>query len=240
MIHHRFQLEIRQTMTSFKRSLADSHGSSELSSKVFLRSSKGKCTKIVRELYLRHDIPCSSRLCTRCLADTKGDSYGRIRPFVLSPSPPVNDTIKVPHYIVPDTNIFLHCMDVLEHATITDVIVLQTVLDEVRARSLPLYNRLRALVASEEKRFYVFHNEFRSETYVRREPEETINDRNDRAVRRGVQWYHEHLKEAVKDSGGNIAVVMVSNDKGNLEKGKREGVICCSSTYPMLNIGQRG
>lgn len=226
-------------MTSFKRSLADSSGSSELSSKVFLRSSKGKCTKIVRELYLRHDIPCSSKLCTRCLADIKGDSYGRTKPFVLSSNPPVNDTIKVPHYIVPDTNIFLHCMDVLEHAAITDVIVLQTVLDEVRARSLPLYNRLRGLVASGEKRFYVFHNEFRSETYVRREPEETINDRNDRAVRRGVQWYHEHLKEVTRGSDMSIAVVMVSNDKGNLEKGKREGVVCCSSTYPALNIGER-
>ncbi|RPA89543.1 RNB-domain-containing protein [Choiromyces venosus 120613-1] len=215
-------------MTSFKRSHADSRVSSELSSKVFLRTSKGKCTKIVRELYLRRDIPCSSKLCARCMADIKGDSYGRTRPFVLSSDPPVNDTIREPHYMVPDTNIFLHCMDVLEHAAITDVIILQTVLDEVRARSLPLYNRLRALVASGEKRFYVFHNEFRSETYVRREPGETINDRNDRAVRRGVQWYHEHLKEAIKDSGKSIAVVMVSNDKGNLEKGKSEGVTCCN------------
>ncbi|PWW79945.1 RNB-domain-containing protein [Tuber magnatum] len=215
-------------MTSFKRSFGDSCGSSELSSKVFLRSSKGKCTKIVRELYLRRDIPCSSKLCTRCLMDIKGDSYGRKKPFVLSSNAPVNGTIKVPHYIVPDTNVFLHCMDVLEHAAITDVIILQTVLDEVRARSLPLYNRLRALVASGEKRFYVFHNEFRSETYVRREPGETINDRNDRAVRRGVQWYHEHLKEVASDSGKSIAVVMVSNDKGNLDKGKREGVTCCN------------
>jgi hypothetical protein len=53
---------------SLKRSTAADRGQSNLSSKVYVRSTKsGKVQKIVRELYLRQDIPCSSNLCRACL-----------------------------------------------------------------------------------------------------------------------------------------------------------------------------
>lgn len=42
------------------------------------------------------------------------------------------------------------------------MILLQTVMEEVRHRSLPLYNRLKALLRAEEKRIWVFYNEYRS------------------------------------------------------------------------------
>lgn len=88
------------------------------------------------------------------------------------------------HYLLPDTNVFLHQvrfvsvllfslvflpysrklaqMDVLEAKEFgPDVIVLQTVLDEVRHRSLPLFNRLQALLAEDSRRFSLFSNEAR-------------------------------------------------------------------------------
>jgi hypothetical protein len=53
---------------SLKRSNAADRGGLNLSSKVYVRSTKsGKVQKIVRELYLRQDIPCSSNLCKACL-----------------------------------------------------------------------------------------------------------------------------------------------------------------------------
>jgi exosome complex exonuclease DIS3/RRP44 len=53
---------------SLKRSSAPGQGQANLSSKVYVRSTKsGKVQKIVRELYLRQDIPCSSNLCRACL-----------------------------------------------------------------------------------------------------------------------------------------------------------------------------
>ena len=53
---------------SLKRSNAAERGGLNLSSKVYVRSTKsGKVQKIVRELYLRQDIPCSSNLCRACL-----------------------------------------------------------------------------------------------------------------------------------------------------------------------------
>jgi exosome complex exonuclease DIS3/RRP44 len=54
-------------------------------------------------------------------------------------------------------------MDLLEHASFgADIIVLQTVLEEVRHRSLPLYNRLQSLLQEEERRIWLFYNEARS------------------------------------------------------------------------------
>ena len=63
-------------MTSLKRSLGDPFASN-ISSKVFVRSTKsGKVQKIVRELYLRQDIPCSSKLCSVCSANAPADANG--------------------------------------------------------------------------------------------------------------------------------------------------------------------
>lgn len=62
-------------MTSLKRH-ADPD-LSNISSKVFVRSTKnGRVQKIVRELYLRKDIPCSSKLCSICLANAPTDASG--------------------------------------------------------------------------------------------------------------------------------------------------------------------
>lgn len=47
--------------------------------------------------------------------------------------------------------------------------------------------------ARNARRFYVFPNEFFRETYVERRPQETANDRNDRAIRRVAHWYRRHV-----------------------------------------------
>ncbi len=67
---------------SLKRSTLADRGQANLSSKVYVRSTKsGKVQKIVRELYLRQDIPCSSNLCRECLeiAPTDYSKKGSLR-----------------------------------------------------------------------------------------------------------------------------------------------------------------
>ena len=123
-------------------------------------------------------------------------------------------------------------MDLFEHTgAFYDVIILQTVLEELKNQSLPLYNRLLALIKTDEKRFYLFFNEFRLETHVRRGQEESINDRNDRAVRTVAKWYSEHLHNAPRKSKKekNVpAIVMITDDKGSLQKAKEEDVTALS------------
>ncbi|KAI5237817.1 ribonuclease R [Aureobasidium subglaciale] len=215
-------------MTSLKRSYAADSAAPNLSSKVYIRSTKsGKVQKIVRELYLREDIPCSSRLCAACLEIAPTDYHNKVAPFVLSDTPAGTKSFPDGHYIIPDTNAFLTGMDLFELETaFHDVIVLQTVLEEVKNRSLPLYHRLISLTKNDGKRFYVFFNDFRLQTYVTREDKETINDRNDRAVRRAVKWYAEHLEEAVskRKSVRCPSIVMLSDDRDNLRKSKIDGI----------------
>lgn len=154
-----------------------------------------------------------------------------VSPFVLSDRPAGTKSFQG-HYLIPDTNALLNGLDLFEQTSaFYDVIILQTVLEELRNRSLPLYNRLLGLTRSEDKRFYVFFNEFRLETYVIREHGESINDRNDRAVRQAVRWYGEHLQKAVKASGKSKKVpqiVMLSDDKDNLQKARAENLSACS------------
>lgn len=151
-----------------------------------------------------------------------------VSPFVLSESPAGTKSYPTGHYLVPDTNALINGIDLFEEkVAFYDVIILQTVLEELRNRSLPLYNRLIALTRSEDKRFYVFFNEFRLETYVVREPGESINDRNDRAVRQSVKWYRDHLQiSATKAERSRKApfILMLSDDKENLRKSKAENL----------------
>jgi exosome complex exonuclease DIS3/RRP44 len=70
-------------MASIKRSLESDPLKASISSKVYVRSTKsGKVQKIVREVYLRQDIPCSSKLCYACLKTAPTDSAGRRESFV--------------------------------------------------------------------------------------------------------------------------------------------------------------
>lgn len=202
--------------------------STTLSSKTYLRTLKlGKVQKVVRELYLRQDIPCSSSLCTECIDIAPAGFHDKREPFVLSATPAGTKVYSEGHYLVPDTNAFLNAMDFFEaENTVQDVIVLQTVLEEVKNRSLPLYHRLIALTKNDGKRFYVFFNDFRLETHVARDAGETINDRNDRGIRKACKWYSEHLQKAVaaRQSIRCPAIVMLSDDKDNLSKAKLDGI----------------
>ena len=105
-------------------------------------------------------------------------------------------------------------------------VVRELYLEEGKNRSLPLYHRLISRTKNEGKRFYVFFNEFRSETYISRDPGETINDRNDRAVRKATAWYQQHIEEAVAARGSKRCptMVMLTDDRDNLRKAKAEHV----------------
>ncbi|PWY95075.1 RNB-domain-containing protein [Aspergillus sclerotioniger CBS 115572] len=219
-------------MKSLRRDFSSNPQAANVTSKVFVRSTKsGKVQKIVRELYLRQDIPCSSKLCSICPSTAPADANGNISPFVLSEHPAGTTAFPRGHYLVPDTNALLNGMDLFEHTgAFYDVIILQTVLEELKNQSLPLYNRLLSLIKTDEKRFYLFFNEFRLETHVRRGPDESINDRNDRAVRTVAKWYTEHLKTTARKGKKNDipAIVVITDDKENLRKAKDEDVTALS------------
>jgi hypothetical protein len=70
-----------------------------LRQKQFVKKTKsGKVLKVVKEHYLRDDIWCSVETCKVCEHSDP----------ILSATPSVNRLFPHPHYIIPDTNIFMN------------------------------------------------------------------------------------------------------------------------------------
>ncbi|KAJ3051446.1 exosome catalytic subunit dis3 [Rhizophlyctis rosea] len=180
-----------------------------LKSRAFVRKTKrGNVIKVVKEHYLRDDIYCGIPGCPRCASQTT----------TITQTPPrTTKLVPTPHYVLPDTNVLYHQIDVMEHAAFVNVIILQTVLEELRHRSKPVYDRVRALIAEPARSFYVFSNEHSRETYIERQKDESPNDRNDRAIRTATRWYNEHL-------GGARKVVLITDDGDNRRKALGEGL----------------
>ena len=63
------------------------------------------------------------------------------------------------------------------------------------------------------------------DTYVERQPGETANDRNDRAIRTAALWYKKHLElnQEVGDLN-TVQVVLLTNDRENANKAKDLGI----------------
>uniref|UniRef100_A0A8C4XP99 Protein DIS3 homolog n=1 Tax=Falco tinnunculus TaxID=100819 RepID=A0A8C4XP99_FALTI len=190
-------------------------------SRTFLKRTRaGAVVKVVREHYLREDISCGAAACRRCTPCPAGP--GRGLGLEAQPRGAASSLCPGPHYLLPDTNLLLHQIDILEDPVIKNVIVLQTVLQEVRNRSAPVYKRIRDVIQNPEKHFYSFTNEHHRETYIEQAQGETSNDRNDRAIRVAVKWYNEHLKKIEDEE--KIQVIFLTNDRTNKEKALEEGI----------------
>ncbi|RKP20466.1 mitotic control protein dis3 [Rozella allomycis CSF55] len=95
-------------------------------------------------------------------------------------------------------------------------------MDEVRHRSLVLYNKM--LKCMSDKRYFTLANEHHRGMHVEKEQGETINDRNDRAIRNVAIWMQKH----VNDLGLNIQVVFLTDDAENKRKALEKGLIATS------------
>ncbi|KAG9080496.1 exosome catalytic subunit dis3, partial [Ceratobasidium sp. 370] len=196
--------------------------------------------QILRERYVRDDIACGIEGCRNCTGFMHSD--GEL--------PPTGDlthsAYPAGHFVVPDTNVFLHQMDLMESPLFNPpIILLQTVIDEVRHRSLPLHARLKGLIASEDKKIYVFYNEFHAQTAIVRRAEETPNDRNDRGspsptnpsldinnisgIRLSASWYANHYTHSRPSAKASI--VLLTDDAENRRRAAKEGINTLSGAW---------
>uniref|UniRef100_A0A182Q2N5 Protein DIS3 homolog n=1 Tax=Anopheles farauti TaxID=69004 RepID=A0A182Q2N5_9DIPT len=193
-----------------------------LTNKVFMKKTKrGNILKIVREHYLRDDIWCGSEACKRC-------QFNEDEALLDETPESVSERFTFPHYLVLDTNVILYQMDLLEESAIRNVIVLNTVMDEVKHRSAVVYKRLRAILSNPARKFYTFVNEHHKDTYVERMPGESANDRNDRMIRIAADWYEKHLELSKKSRNGTVGIVLLSDDADNRTKATELGLNVCS------------
>lgn len=71
----------------------------------------------------------------------------------------LNSTYPFPHYLLLDTNVVLDQIDVFEEDVLKNLIILHTVLNEVKHRSSAVYKKLRNISDDESRNIYTFVNE---------------------------------------------------------------------------------
>ena len=112
-----------------------------LSSKTFVKKTRrGAVLKVVREHYLRDDIACGVKGCSVCY---KSPAHSRDAdgPILDPRTPSICSACPAPHLLLPDTNVALHQLDVLEDEAVRDVVLLQTVLQEAKHCNVTAHKR---------------------------------------------------------------------------------------------------
>ncbi|TRY82061.1 hypothetical protein DNTS_006693 [Danionella cerebrum] len=134
-----------------------------------LNSSKGRKVRVVREHYVREQVPCGSSLCqAHC------HNVGK----VLSSD--------VTHYVVPDVGVVRDFLEILEFRELQGVILTQTVYQNIQhSRGRRIHNRLRTLLKDPRHDCVLFANEFQQYCYCPREKGENVYS--------AAVWYHHHL-----------------------------------------------
>lgn len=70
-----------------------------------------------------------------------------------------NSTYPFPHYLVLDTNVVLDQIDVFEEEVLCNIIILHTVLNEVKHKSSAVFKKLRNIISDHTRKVYTFVNE---------------------------------------------------------------------------------
>ncbi|KNB43110.1 hypothetical protein JH06_4221 [Blastocystis sp. subtype 4] len=150
---------------------------------VNMKTRKGKVMKMVRELYLRDFISCNSDVCDSCELEA-GEK------ITLSADPFNHE------YLIPDAEVLVNQEDLLQQEIppLCDVIILQSVLLEVRKRSISVFNQVSTLLRNSSKRWVFFANQNFERTYLDRQMEESIDDYNVRLLVTATQYFYEHFK----------------------------------------------
>lgn len=152
--------------------------------KVFVRKSRrGNVQVVAREHYLRDDLACGSRSCSKCPAKSFGKATGRLE---------VSQ-----HVLIPDSAAVLRQIDIISkaHPVLSDILFLQSTLRAVRMRSAEIYNQVSTLLTTpvEGKRAAIFSNENRRETYIRRKQSGESNESYDlRLIVSAAKWLGSH------------------------------------------------
>ncbi|KAI8382404.1 hypothetical protein BD560DRAFT_386501 [Blakeslea trispora] len=139
--------------------------------------------KLVREQYLRTDIPCLSESCQQC--SNQGHQA------LLS--------AHADHYIIPDISVIHRYLEILEQDEMTGIILSQTVTIHLQQHDKhKTYRKLRQITNDSRKKSVMFYNEVFQQTKVMRSPLETGAEREWRALCQLAAWYDRHLGQTKK------------------------------------------
>ncbi|XP_007420775.1 DIS3-like exonuclease 1 [Python bivittatus] len=174
---------------------------------LLLRGLQGRSVRVVREHYLRPDVPCGSALCrVGCPRDGK----------LLSDD--------VTHYVVPDWKVLQDYLEILELPELKGLVFMQTACQAMQQqRGRRQYNKLRNLARDARRDCTVFFNEFQLLSYLPRERGESLEKWQTRSIYNASVWYYNHFS-------GQMPIVMVTEDEEAIQHlgSETEGVFVIS------------
>ncbi|KAI9280073.1 hypothetical protein BY458DRAFT_501294 [Sporodiniella umbellata] len=145
----------------------------------FFRKTKGNAlVKLVREQYLREDIPCMSEACGHG-CENKGSS-------LLSSHSQA--------YFIPDLSVILRYLEILEDEEMKNIIFSQTLMMSLQQNEkTKTYRKIRQIISDPRRKSVMFYNEIFQQTKVHRRPNESAVDRDWRSLVAMAQWYRAHF-----------------------------------------------
>ncbi|CAO3696837.1 unnamed protein product [Umbelopsis ramanniana] len=153
----------------------------------YRKTRNNSIVKLVRERYIRDDIPCQSEACKSTPSCQE-----------LTPTSSALLTEDATHYVVPDISVAIRYLEILEQEELRNIIVPQTVMLSLQQHDKTrTYKRLRQVVGDPRRNSIVFYNEICSDTHVSRLPGESTLHREERALRRLAEWYHQHTGKRI-------------------------------------------
>ena len=165
-----------------------------ITKKIQLKS-RGKVFGVVRENYLRTDIPCRSQVCFDSCSHNSDEPNQK--QSVLPED--------VTHYIIPFLDVATKFMEIFELEELSGVIFPQTVVNNIQQNSLRHYRRICSFIREPKNSSIFFPNEFFKPTFVERKNSETVGQWQTRMIFQLGCWYYEHL-------GGQKPIVLLTED----------------------------
>lgn len=137
------------------------------------------------ELLARDDLGCGVRQCMPCHERAHSDSYAPC----LDAERPI---------LMPDVDTLQTHVSIFENADVTNILLLSSVLTQLKERSKHCYVRVKKFVEDPLKNCFIFANEFHSATQCTRKDQEGIEEFELRRVRIVAAWYSKHLSHFQK------------------------------------------
>uniref|UniRef100_A0A1I8ATB4 Protein DIS3 homolog n=1 Tax=Steinernema glaseri TaxID=37863 RepID=A0A1I8ATB4_9BILA len=129
---------------------------------LYQKNKSGKVLKRLHEVYLRNDIACGHPNCIRC-----ADYFKKERSLADLDNSGLSKAVSGKHCILVDVNCLMRYHDLFIHEQFSNVIIIQSVWEELKRANQAAYRTIHKLVFDEpEKPVFVFMNEFHCETAV--------------------------------------------------------------------------
>ncbi|KAI8334960.1 hypothetical protein BC941DRAFT_430785 [Chlamydoabsidia padenii] len=186
----------------------------------FYRKSRSNgIVKLVREQYLRSDIPCLMASCTVCHSDQSQ---------LLDPI--------ASHYIIPDMSVIMRYQEILEQDEITGIILSQTIVTSLEQHDkTKTYRKLRNILNDRRRKSVLFYNEIFDQTKVMRLPGESMAQRDWRSLYTMAQWYQQHLSSQQKQQ---TQIILLSEVFGQQDVPSDSGIVVYTTQHYLATFFQ--